>query len=106
MNYLYHYGIKGQKWGVRRYQNKDGSRKYEAKTKAIEDKRAFREDVRYVKKHYAGSTVDFAKKRTSQKGEAYVKKVYNRATSEMILSGAAKATAVAATAAVLYKLSR
>ena len=25
MNELYHYGIKGQKWGVRRYQNKDGS---------------------------------------------------------------------------------
>lgn len=23
---LYHYGIKGQKWGVRHYQNKDGSR--------------------------------------------------------------------------------
>lgn len=22
---LYHYGVKGQKWGVRRYQNKDGS---------------------------------------------------------------------------------
>ena len=25
MNELYHYGIKGQKWGVRRYQNEDGS---------------------------------------------------------------------------------
>ena len=25
MNELYHYGIKGQKWGVRRFQNKDGS---------------------------------------------------------------------------------
>lgn len=24
-NELYHYGIKGQKWGIRRYQNEDGS---------------------------------------------------------------------------------
>lgn len=29
MNELYHHGIKGQKWGVRRYQNKDGSYTYE-----------------------------------------------------------------------------
>lgn len=24
-NELYHYGIKGMKWSIRRYQNKDGS---------------------------------------------------------------------------------
>lgn len=24
-NYLKHYGVKGQKWGIRRYQNKDGT---------------------------------------------------------------------------------
>lgn len=25
MNELYHYGVKGQKWGIRRYQNQDGT---------------------------------------------------------------------------------
>ena len=24
-DYIYHHGIKGMKWGIRRFQNKDGS---------------------------------------------------------------------------------
>lgn len=31
--YLYHHGIKGQKWGVRRYQNPDGTLTAEGKVK-------------------------------------------------------------------------
>ena len=38
-NYLMHYGVKGQKWGVRRYQNRDGS--YTARGKK-HNKRGFK----------------------------------------------------------------
>nr|DAG27776.1 MAG TPA: hypothetical protein [Caudoviricetes sp.]DAT69843.1 MAG TPA: hypothetical protein [Caudoviricetes sp.] len=34
---LYHWGIKGMKWGVRRYQNKDGTLTEEGKKRYISD---------------------------------------------------------------------
>ena len=36
-NELYHHGIKGQKWGIRRYQNEDGSLTYRGKMRYIKD---------------------------------------------------------------------
>lgn len=33
MNEIKHYGIKGQRWGIRRFQNEDGSLKNKAKNK-------------------------------------------------------------------------
>ena len=47
---LMHYGIKGQKWGIRRYQNKDGTltpagrKKYKLEIKE-ENKKEFRSYV-------------------------------------------------------------
>lgn len=32
-NYLSHHGVKGQKWGVRRFQNEDGTRTAEGKAR-------------------------------------------------------------------------
>lgn len=40
MEYLAHYGIKGQKWGVRRYQNPDGTRTTEGKKRYSSDKKS------------------------------------------------------------------
>lgn len=38
-NYLAHHGVKGMKWGVRRYQNKDGSLTAAGKKKAAKKER-------------------------------------------------------------------
>ena len=36
-NELYHHGVKGMKWGQRRYQNKDGSLTSQGKKRAQEN---------------------------------------------------------------------
>ena len=46
MDDIYHHGIKGQRWGVRRYQNKDGS------LTPAGQKRLEKKDAKWAHKNY------------------------------------------------------
>ena len=50
MSELYHYGIKGQKWGVRRYQNKDGSLTTAGKNRNYNKRNMKNADVQHLDK--------------------------------------------------------
>ena len=65
INELYHHGVKGQKWGVRRYQNKDGSL------------------TNYGKKHEYGLSKRQAKKLIKKSDNANYDKVYTQYKNEL-----------------------
>ena len=75
-NELYHYGVKGQKWGVRRYQNKDGSltpagRKRQAKQEYDAERKAAKAKYQNAKRDISGSDPD-RNKRIAKKVAAAV----------------------------------
>lgn len=57
-NYLVHFGIKGQKWGQRRYQNEDGSYTPEGKIRRKDRRRPFS-----ILKSKSGTHPKFSNKR-------------------------------------------
>lgn len=77
---LYHHGVKGQKWGVRRYQNSDGSlteagQKRQAKKELKQDVKEYR-SIRKTDK-----VDDYLKSMKNKKGQDYVDKMLKQSNS-------------------------
>ena len=80
-NNLQHHGIKGQKWGVRRFQNKDGSLTPEGK-KRYDDEPGERKESKSKNRPSRGERVAKALLRT-----VLVDTVVNNISANLIMSG-------------------
>lgn len=68
--YLAHFGILGQKWGVRRYQNEDGSLTEEGRARYLHDSEVDGKDGKKFKELTAKGIDDFFDKRGNMTKEA------------------------------------
>ena len=93
--YLAHHGVKGQKWGVRHYQNPDGSltaegkARYGAKDRSNPSIGSYYKDRMDIKKKifsdsmYQAFKVDGKKHKQTNEEKELLKKVYKEATSNL-----------------------
>lgn len=85
--YLEHHGIKGQKWGIRRYQNPDGTLTEEGKKRYLKEalQQASGENERFANDFRTGKLTrkDMERAGTEQAWRDYVKRIDNRADMEV-----------------------
>lgn len=91
-DYLQHYGIKGQKWGLRRFQNSDGTYTEEGKARRRSDSDTVRIGNREIKK----STIKKVAAGVAVLGTVTAAAVYVKNHPEAIAKVVAKASKIAA----------
>lgn len=108
-NYLAHHGIKGQKWGVRRFQNPDGTRTEAGKKRYANDTPIKEQRAKDLKERRTLSDADLKKKIERFKLEKELKSLTEedltpgrKFAKDIVRQVGTRTIATIATGAVLY----